>query len=676
MVCAKHSVVQTMKRHLLYTFLLSFFCLFLGNFVSSGQVKPEIMDLPTILNSNTSDSAKVPLLRKVISYYDNKGSDSAVYYANQGLKLFTERNYKDGQAWMIFSLANYEDDHGGTQSAMDKVQYAISIFSAQGDKKGLAQAYNLAGGLADKNGNFDKAIDFLLHELQVSVEMNDTDGVLRSWTNIGSVYDDNHDSAKTKEYYYKADSLARHLPVSESVISIYNNLAVYYFGKNDTLKTFQYLRKVFALSDNPAYALYHVTAMMNIGELYYTVGNVTAGRNNLDEALALTHQYNLPDQETTIWMNIAEFSKTKPVDSLIAYMNKAYALVKITGNKIKERRIYDAFATLYEKKQDYKQANEYLKLERVLTDSLYNVTKAKALANVASIYDLKLSTQRVHTLEQLINRNRLQRNIIIGIALLIVALSGILFYYFRRSKHLNHNLEHKQKQLEDLNNMKDKLFSVIGHDMRGPIANIPIVIDIIESEMDVPAEYREMLTLLKEHTIITVETLDKLMLLGKQYIRGENFIPEKFDTKPHIRENMELISFASGKKNITIEDHTPDDIAVYADAAHFDFIIRNLLSNAIKFSFDNSKIEINADKSRMPGYIVFSVKDHGTGMSETTLSHIFTASVTSTYGTGSEKGNGIGLMLCKDFIDQNGGKIWVESTKALGSTFYFSLKSA
>jgi len=665
-----------MHRCKSHCYILIIIFLFVYYPYAFAQVKPEINDLGTLLKSPLGDSSKTRLLNNIIKYYSSKGSDSATIYANQGLLLFTERKYKTGQAWMILALADNDDTHGSTLAASEKAQYALAIFKSEHETTGMAECYGLLSGIEDKNGNFDKAIAYLIDELNIYNAANDKNGILLSWTNIGSVYDDSHDTAKALKYYLRADSLSNTLPLSQNVIAIKNNLGAFYFNLGDTIKSFSFFSKVLQLSNKPEYRLSFIKANMNMGVMCYSIGEKEKGKGFLYNALVLTKEYKMPDQEATLWMNFAYFFNDKPVDTLISYIDTAYQRVLLTGNKIKERMIYDAYATLYERKNDYKEANRYLKLERALTDSMYTVNKEKEIANIVAVYDLKLSTAKVHELEILIKRNQQQKTIIISIAILIILLSGILFYYYRRSKHLNTHLEQGRKDLAGLNKMKDKLFSVIGHDMRGPIANIPVMIEMIESEMIIPEEYREAFTTLKEHADITLETLDKLLLLGKQYIKGENFKPEKFTTKLHIHKNIELVAFTANTKEITIEDHTPDDISVYADAAHFDFIIRNLLSNAIKFSFQGGKIEISAERTTIKDYIVFSVKDHGTGMDENTLSHIFTASVTSTFGTGHEKGNGIGLLLCKDFINLNNGKIWVESKKGVGTTFFFSLKKA
>lgn len=148
-----------------------------------------------------------------------------------------------------------------------------------------------------------------------------------------------------------------------------------------------------------------------------------------------------------------------------------------------------------------------------------------------------------------------------------------------------------------------------------------------------------------------------------------------FYTKGYITEAIEFKKMAAAEKNITVSDTTAADIRVHADPAHFDFVIRNLLANAIKYTYHNGHVSISASAGTKDGFIVFAVKDSGLGMDKKMLDLLF-APVTSVVGTANEKGNGIGLMLCKEFAVLNGGDIWVTSEPGKGSVFYFSVKKA
>ncbi len=179
---------------------------------------------------------------------------------------------------------------------------------------------------------------------------------------------------------------------------------------------------------------------------------------------------------------------------------------------------------------------------------------------------------------------------------------------------------------------------------------------------------------LRAHSKASLETFDKLLFWGKSLVKGISLQQQNIQTAEYINDSLELRKINTNEKNITINNRTPSDLTVYSDPSIFDFIIRNLVANALKYTPKNGTIEINSDRVSKPGFTIFSVTDSGIGIDKNLLPTIF-SSLKSRLGTENEKGNGIGLMLCKEFAVQNGGDIWVESIEGKGSTFYFSVKN-
>jgi signal transduction histidine kinase len=222
--------------------------------------------------------------------------------------------------------------------------------------------------------------------------------------------------------------------------------------------------------------------------------------------------------------------------------------------------------------------------------------------------------------------------------------------------------------------MKDKLFSVIGHDLRGPVARMLVILDMVEDETTSPEERKMLMDNLREHTRISLETFDKLLFWGRSLVSGGNTSRQNMLTKEYIKEGIELRRIKAAEKNITITDKTPNDLTVYSNPSIFDFIMRNLVANALKYTPRNGRIDISADISGKNGFTIFAVRDSGIGINKELIPGIFSA-LKSLEGTENEQGHGIGLMLCKEFAQQNGGDIWVESEEGKGATFYFSVKN-
>ena len=236
-------------------------------------------------------------------------------------------------------------------------------------------------------------------------------------------------------------------------------------------------------------------------------------------------------------------------------------------------------------------------------------------------------------------------------------------------------IEEKNKELEKINANKEKLFSIIAHDLRSPLGQLKSLIDLVNEQVITPAKFQQLsLTLAKEvdrlHT-----TMDNLLKWSMSQSQGIRAIPEKLVLAPQLEETLFLFQQKINNKNVTvtIEDNLPE--AILCDKNHLLLILRNLLSNAIKYSNPETKIIIRSYANNQQGIIQFI--DQGKGMNAETVANIFSAQqIISTPGTSNEKGTGLGLKLCKEFVEANNGNIWITSEENKGSTFSFSLPLA
>jgi signal transduction histidine kinase len=235
-------------------------------------------------------------------------------------------------------------------------------------------------------------------------------------------------------------------------------------------------------------------------------------------------------------------------------------------------------------------------------------------------------------------------------------------------------LRRRNKELENLNTAKDKLFTVIGHDLNSTINGIPPTI-LLYRDKDTTAEEKEfLLSAIEEKIYFAGNTLQSLLSWGKLQLKGITISQGYFNAAEVVKAKLELIKIVAKNKELTIIDNLPAEAGIYADIQQFRFIIRNLLSNAVKFSRTAGTIEINLDKQ--PDFTVLSIKDSGEGIAKERLQQIFQPFNISTEGTSKETGNGIGLMLCKEYAQKNGGDIWAQSEDKVGTIFYLALKSS
>ncbi len=271
-----------------------------------------------------------------------------------------------------------------------------------------------------------------------------------------------------------------------------------------------------------------------------------------------------------------------------------------------------------------------------------------------------------------------------------VASAGVLFSLFlyfmdrrinnlkRQKQILQRNVSERTKELKDANATKDKFFSIIAHDLRNPFQTMLGYSDLLldyyrNSKESQPIELSKRINQVASRTLNLLENL--LMWASAQ--QGKiSHNPTRVSVEKFILENLEVVKGIADKKNIKLTYHLSPNMYIWADQDTINVILRNILSNAIKFSFRNGNIHLTVTKTTKDekSFALFSVKDTGIGMTQETIDSLFVpTSLKSKEGTEKESGTGLGLMLCKDFVESNNGQIWVKAELVKGSTFYFTL---
>lgn len=243
-------------------------------------------------------------------------------------------------------------------------------------------------------------------------------------------------------------------------------------------------------------------------------------------------------------------------------------------------------------------------------------------------------------------------------------------------------IQAQAEQLNNLNNLKDRLLSVIAHDLRSPLASLKSTIEILKPEiLD-----KEDLEGIKEEINKKLNSIDYALNNVLEWARSQISLggiinKQNFVIQEVAQDIITLFGEIASQKNITILNQLPKETTVNADIEQIRTVLRNLISNAIKFSFDKGVIYIKQESlsqsiDSVQDTLIFSITDAGVGLNKEQTDRLFGINTHfSTRGTKNEKGTGLGLLLCKEFIEKNGGQIWVESELGKGSTFYFSLLS-
>jgi signal transduction histidine kinase len=233
-------------------------------------------------------------------------------------------------------------------------------------------------------------------------------------------------------------------------------------------------------------------------------------------------------------------------------------------------------------------------------------------------------------------------------------------------------LVNMNNELDSLNVSKDKFFSIIAHDLKNPFSTIIGFSEILKEDIrsgDL-AEIEESVTMINTSAVQTFRLLENLLEWAKAQRGKLTFNPEQLDLKALLEEEIKILSDMAKPKNIALECSIPENLKIVADQNMIKTIIRNLISNAIKFTHRNGKVEVMVKAENQ--YVNISVADTGIGMTKEIISKLFRIdSDLSTPGTENERGTGLGLFLCKEFVEKHGGKIWAESEEGKGSTLKF-----
>ncbi|MEB2784122.1 two-component regulator propeller domain-containing protein [Algoriphagus persicinus] len=271
---------------------------------------------------------------------------------------------------------------------------------------------------------------------------------------------------------------------------------------------------------------------------------------------------------------------------------------------------------------------------------------------------------------------------LLAIGLLILAYKRRVRSIHEQNRQLENTVEERTTMLKHANgelkkhiNEKDKLLSIIGHDLRNPFFSIIGYMELLEEEFENTknSEHLENIRFLLNVSRNTHNLLENLLQWAIKDTKLFEVKPEVIPMSKLVKTAIGMVSSQADYKNINLDQSGSENAFIHADQKMILTVLRNLISNAIKFSDQNSRIEILVREKS--GNVITSVRDHGTGMNETVLSKLFSRSSEQQSGTMGEMGTGLGLVLCQEIVHKHGGKIWAESIPGQGSTFHFSLLS-
>ncbi len=371
------------------------------------------------------------------------------------------------------------------------------------------------------------------------------------------------------------------------------------------------------------------------------------------------------------------FIKQKKYQEGIPLLKEALAGIRKLNYKYHEQNALKFLAEAHAATGDNAGAYQYLLQYTAVHDSVYTEESNQRIAEMQTLYETEKKDKQITILEKEKEVQRRTNLFLVAVAILVSLLLLVVFSRYRYKQNTNRLLAEKNLELQKLNATKDKLFAIIAHDLKNPLSAFrSITQSLSENSLNISKqEIEQFIGRLNHSANQLYDLLQNLLNWAISQIVKLPFAPEKFAIKQIADENARLFQTNLQQKNQTIEIDIEPGLYVLADRNMIKTVIRNLLSNAVKFTGTGGKITLLAKPA--DNEIVFTVADNGSGMQQAELAKLFKIEEDVTkIGNNPEKGTGIGLILCKELIEKNNGRIWAESTPGEGSRFHFALPAA
>lgn len=316
-----------------------------------------------------------------------------------------------------------------------------------------------------------------------------------------------------------------------------------------------------------------------------------------------------------------------------------------------------------------------LNIEKLISDTTkFDTIAYKTILNSDLDYLNKINTIVFQFVDDYYSKIRFFRNLIVFGSILTFLLFLFIIWrivpIIKQHEKTKEILNYQNIELQKSNATKDKFFAIIAHDLRSPLSGLVSLAEIITDNNYQIEDLKEILNSFKETSLKTYNLLENLLLWAKTQRNEIEFNPDIYSINSIFGDNVKLISEKAKNRNIKIILQSNKDLKAFFDYNMIDTVVRNLLNNAMKFTTQNGSITISAKKEEM---LTISIEDTGIGMSKELADNLFRIDVKhhSREGTSGEKGTGLGLILCKKFIERNGRKIWTKSEIDFGTTISF-----
>jgi len=697
--------------------IITFFVIVL--FGSNVNSQTKVIDsLINQIQYTTNDTLKVNLLYKIgRKYYNLSDFDNAKVYAQKSLELSEKMKFQKGLQEAHFFYANIYFRESYFETAIYHANICLKICRSRNDIESEAKCFNLLGITYRKKGEYNKALNLYFKALPIWEELGNKRKIAILLNNIGLIYYylEKYDDALT--YYNASFEISKEINYESGKSIYYNNCGLVFHNQKQYKKALEYFENSLQIEkqQNDKYGI--TICYVNIGDIYRALENYSKALKFYNKALQIRKEVANIYGISSVNKSIGElYFLQNNYTKANQYFIKSIERSKDIDAKDLMREAYNQISESYSMQKDYFNAYKYYKLFKEINDSIFSEENNKQILEIQTKYETEKKEKENEILKEkeeknieiiarkeIENKNQLLLILIVFIGLIFVS----VFAYFlsRSNKHKKKSnellliqneeinvqkeeIEAQRDQLEEsenlikqnnlklkgLNATKDKLFSIIAHDLKNPFNVIFGYTDLLKESYNEFSEdkRKDFINEIDKSSKSAYQLLENLLLWALSQQGKIEIRKKEKNLKQLVAESVSPYLHSAKKKKITFTNSVPNNITVSVDKQTIKTVIANLFSNAIKFTPNNGHITINA--AIIDKFVEIKISDNGVGISHKVQSKIFRIDEShSSLGTNDEKGTGLGLSLCKEFVEKNDGKIWVESEEGVGSQFYFTI---
>ncbi len=509
------------------------------------------------------------------------------------------------------------------------------------DTIGMALTYNEMGHSALSQKKIDESLDFFQKALSLYKAVNDSAGIVNEYNNIGIAYISAGNYEESKHFFERALSVCRKKNNKTQEARVLFNLGILQSYLNDYDKKLDYLLKAYKILDSLNIPLGKTKVLENIAQYYFVKKNYELSEEYLNKALVIARKNNFGNHMLFIYKN---------------------------------------YSTLFSQQNDFKKAFYYQNLYEKAQDSII-VKNRQAINKLMLKYQseqtekMKGFLMREKRISKLLSeREQNIKKFTVIFSLLIVIIVIVLLSRYRLKIKTSKQLAKKNNALKTANTLQKKFFSILGHDLKNPLGTSKALSEMLLENYSRLTDEQKKKTLnsLVKSTNASYLLTENLLLWSQLQNDKIIFQKENILFSDSLKEVLSLLATQIEEKSITIKTEVPRELYLFTDKNMLHLVLRNLLSNAIKFSCPGQTVTVKATEGDTS--VSISVIDNGIGIDKPDLDKLFnnTGNI-NTSATTKNKGTGLGLMICKEFVEKTGGKIFVKSVKGIETVFTFTI---